>query len=329
MYYNARYYDPELGRFIQPDTMLDGLNRYTYCGGNPIVYSDPSGHLVGEILVAIVVVACMYIKGAEHAGSHTGMPYNWDITKWTWGDIWYGVTLGTGTLNTGWSSTTGPFINVGGDIHVSPGETTRQSDTEQKIAQTQDNLMVSLVEYNEFWNTIKNAGGPSPAPSPDPNIPGALPTPTKEPDPILFIDDGLWHCGDMGYNMAVLRGTYLGWKPGVQLLDSPMEDTAGFMYFYTAGGKIEHLQYFENFGGPYYYTWRTTGRGGDFPLNARNELPHPVRVNIDNSNLEMWGYDHVKYYTIGPAPRIDYLFFSIPFPVYLTPYSIDHRWKVK
>ncbi|MBI9099537.1 MAG: hypothetical protein JEY91_13725, partial [Spirochaetaceae bacterium] len=44
MYYDARYYDPELGRFLQADTYLDGMNRYTYCGNNPIIYCDPSGH---------------------------------------------------------------------------------------------------------------------------------------------------------------------------------------------------------------------------------------------------------------------------------------------
>jgi RHS repeat-associated protein len=46
-YYGARYYDPELGRFIQADTVLDGLNRYTYCGNNPVVYVDPTG-MYGE-----------------------------------------------------------------------------------------------------------------------------------------------------------------------------------------------------------------------------------------------------------------------------------------
>ena len=43
-YYGARYYDPGLGRFIQPDTILDGLNRFTYCYNNPIKYTDPTGH---------------------------------------------------------------------------------------------------------------------------------------------------------------------------------------------------------------------------------------------------------------------------------------------
>ena len=49
-YYNARYYDPELGRFIQPDTEIPDLsnpqsyNRYSYCVNNPLRYTDPTGH---------------------------------------------------------------------------------------------------------------------------------------------------------------------------------------------------------------------------------------------------------------------------------------------
>jgi RHS repeat-associated protein len=49
-YYNARYYDPELGRFIQADTEIPDLsnpqsyNRYTYCLNNPLRYTDPDGH---------------------------------------------------------------------------------------------------------------------------------------------------------------------------------------------------------------------------------------------------------------------------------------------
>ena len=42
-YLNSRYYDPELGRFISPDTMeylspnnINGLNLYCYCANNPI-----------------------------------------------------------------------------------------------------------------------------------------------------------------------------------------------------------------------------------------------------------------------------------------------------
>jgi RHS repeat-associated protein len=51
-YYNARYYDPTIGRFISADTVIPNpanpqcFNRYSYCLNNPLRYTDPSGHLV-------------------------------------------------------------------------------------------------------------------------------------------------------------------------------------------------------------------------------------------------------------------------------------------
>ncbi len=39
----ARYYWPELGRFIQQDPIRDGINWYTYAENNPLTYIDPSG----------------------------------------------------------------------------------------------------------------------------------------------------------------------------------------------------------------------------------------------------------------------------------------------
>ncbi|MCE7989942.1 MAG: RHS repeat-associated core domain-containing protein [Caldilinea sp. CFX5] len=50
MYYNARYFDPELGQFISPDplvpdpTNLFDYNRYMYVRGNPMKFTDPTGH---------------------------------------------------------------------------------------------------------------------------------------------------------------------------------------------------------------------------------------------------------------------------------------------
>jgi RHS repeat-associated protein len=49
-YYEARYYDPTLARFISADTIVPNprdpqdLNRYTYAGNNPFKYTDPTGH---------------------------------------------------------------------------------------------------------------------------------------------------------------------------------------------------------------------------------------------------------------------------------------------
>ncbi len=50
LYYNARYYDPTLGTFISPDTIVPNparvidYNRFAYAGGNPLRFSDPSGY---------------------------------------------------------------------------------------------------------------------------------------------------------------------------------------------------------------------------------------------------------------------------------------------
>jgi RHS repeat-associated protein len=49
-YYNARWYDAYLNRWIQPDTIVpqpenpQSLNRFSYVYNNPLKYSDPTGH---------------------------------------------------------------------------------------------------------------------------------------------------------------------------------------------------------------------------------------------------------------------------------------------
>ena len=48
-YYRARYYHPEIGRFLQTDPIgySDGMNWYAYCGNRPGVLADPSGMASG------------------------------------------------------------------------------------------------------------------------------------------------------------------------------------------------------------------------------------------------------------------------------------------
>ena len=43
IYLRARYYDSGVGGFVSEDPARDGENWYSYCGGNPILYVDPSG----------------------------------------------------------------------------------------------------------------------------------------------------------------------------------------------------------------------------------------------------------------------------------------------
>jgi len=55
-YYNARYYDPEIGRFISPDAIIpdwknpQAWNKYSYVFNNPLKYTDNSGHILDTIL---------------------------------------------------------------------------------------------------------------------------------------------------------------------------------------------------------------------------------------------------------------------------------------
>ncbi len=42
-YFNARWYDSEIGRFVTQDPARDGANWYGYCSNNPLIYTDPTG----------------------------------------------------------------------------------------------------------------------------------------------------------------------------------------------------------------------------------------------------------------------------------------------
>jgi RHS repeat-associated protein len=69
--YNARYYDPALGRFVQADTIVPSVahsqdfNRYSYVRGNPMIYVDPTGHTPG---LPFLVLAGLLVAGIAEVG---------------------------------------------------------------------------------------------------------------------------------------------------------------------------------------------------------------------------------------------------------------------
>ena len=63
-YLNARYYNPEWGRFISADSVLDaeraiGCNLFAYCFNDPVNYTDHNGNWpsLSSFFFAVVVVA--------------------------------------------------------------------------------------------------------------------------------------------------------------------------------------------------------------------------------------------------------------------------------
>lgn len=59
-YYNARYYDPVVGRFLTADTVqgnLGGMDPYAYVEGNPETLSDPTGNCDATCYSAIALAS--------------------------------------------------------------------------------------------------------------------------------------------------------------------------------------------------------------------------------------------------------------------------------
>ncbi len=56
----ARYYHPRLGRFVSADTIVpapqnpQALNRFAYVLGNPLRYTDPTGHLTEDEIAQVL-----------------------------------------------------------------------------------------------------------------------------------------------------------------------------------------------------------------------------------------------------------------------------------
>jgi len=67
-FYQSRFYDPEIGRFIQADTVIpepaDGqtFNRYTYVNNNPFKYTDPTGHFIAGLIFALKYLAVICVQ---------------------------------------------------------------------------------------------------------------------------------------------------------------------------------------------------------------------------------------------------------------------------
>ena len=60
---NARYYHPQLGRFVSPDSIVpepanpQSHNRYAYAYNSPLNYTDPTGHCIVPMICGAIIGA--------------------------------------------------------------------------------------------------------------------------------------------------------------------------------------------------------------------------------------------------------------------------------
>ena len=110
-YYNARYYDPQMGRFLTPDTIVQdpydpqSLNRYVYCRNNPIIYNDPTGHF---FWLPVAIGAVMNVA-ANSGRIHNG----WDFMAFASFGASYGAAGAGVSGMTGWSGFTANVMTGG------------------------------------------------------------------------------------------------------------------------------------------------------------------------------------------------------------------------
>ena len=104
MYFlQTRYYDPEIGRFLNRDSVayadpqtINGLNLYAYCLNNPVAYVDPTGHSITAVLLSLLVAG---LVGAtiETAGTFVSDVVNSAVSgewKWSSWETYVGSVIG-------------------------------------------------------------------------------------------------------------------------------------------------------------------------------------------------------------------------------------------
>ncbi|MDL2292471.1 hypothetical protein LJC17_02645 [Acholeplasma sp. OttesenSCG-928-E16] len=139
-YLNSRYYDPEVGRFISPDSIeyLDpesivGLNLYAYCHNNPVMYTDSTGTFAISIFLACLIVGA--ILGGVTGGINA---YNNDVRGW---DLVGGIALGTLT-GAALGAAVGVVAGLGG-VYLAGG-----------VSSVFGKLTTDLMAYSTFGTPI-------------------------------------------------------------------------------------------------------------------------------------------------------------------------------
>lgn len=90
--YNARVYDPQIGRFMTPDDVVpdeyngQSLNRYTYVDNRPVSATDPTGHFldVNDPLTTVIVFNASSSSMADLSRAAGGNPVGAELSDYAY-----------------------------------------------------------------------------------------------------------------------------------------------------------------------------------------------------------------------------------------------------
>jgi RHS repeat-associated protein len=203
-YMRARYYSPELGRFIQTDPAgyAQQTNLYAYGLNSPLVFADPSGAYATEAVVGAAIIAAavaafidVNLQAATHNWDYSNVDYEQTARSAASAAAVAAVTSG---LFGGESSGGTKFAQLGqtdaGGITVTAP---RSACLDACIAEAFVALAVIAAVYTAYTAIIKpwlenaangDSSSSSPPPPPPPSNAGnaATPPPPSGPEDELF-----------------------------------------------------------------------------------------------------------------------------------------------
>jgi hypothetical protein len=182
---NARWYDPSLGRFAQPDTLIpeqsqgtQAWDRYAYANNNPMRYTDPSGHKIcdgkdGSTCRALKGNFGIHIKGDFTATQKKAIRQAVeDVGYALWGYVgnspWEAFQLVMGNVNfvfdkgrqiDGWAITEIDTITFDNSINTDRASAASiMRNVAHELGHVLD-VRTGLGGSGSMWTTIKDAEG--------------------------------------------------------------------------------------------------------------------------------------------------------------------------
>jgi RHS repeat-associated protein len=116
-YFNQRYYDPEIGRFLTHDPAGQYSNPYVYCANNPLTYIDENG----EFAFLIPLLVAGGVSAGINAGIQIvayGLQNDWNMSgfQMNWGSVGTSFLTGAATAGIGMAmGAAGIGFNVAGN----------------------------------------------------------------------------------------------------------------------------------------------------------------------------------------------------------------------